>query len=541
MALPKPKMKSYSDKRTELRIKRKDPPQRVPLTSNSNHISVNDKIKFYGIKKGELKKNDLNYERVIVKKIGILIVNYNNLNYTRNCILDLKNQINNNFDLWIVDQNSSEKGTLEFLNVIEKEGVIVVRNKNNLDLNKVWNFFYENCSLEYLCFLNNDVRLTNNFTDDIHKIFATEKTVGAVIHVTNNPQYINASHKLKYEILSPPLYQGWDFCLRRDVYKKIPDTLKIFGGDDFLFGYVVKKNYKIALSYSSPIIHFKEKTRNLINKNDISEIQKKDAENYWKEVNKHKLTHVASTYHTHRSNRYAPEGIKLTQNKNCIFTALIGDYDLLGTSTIGKQTNWDYICFTDNKNLKSDFWKIVYIENNGISQLDNYKLARKIKTTFFERLSSYDYLIWKDARMIINKNLNEYLKKLGENNDILFVKNPLGNSIKIVYENLLKGKLETKEMIERIKERYKNLGYNYNNDLISSGVMLFKNNNKTIKFFSEWWDEIKNFSHRDQLSGNFVLSKNSEIKYKYLSCSIALGLNAYFNRGQRITERLSFK
>ena len=48
--------------------------------------------------------------------------------------------------------------------------------------------------------------------------------------------------------------------------------------------------------------------------------------------------------------------------KKCIYTAIIGDYDNLYSSINNVKTDgWNYICFTDNKNLKSDFWKIIYV------------------------------------------------------------------------------------------------------------------------------------------------------------------------------------
>jgi hypothetical protein len=242
-------------------------------------------------------------------KIGILIVNYNNLDFTRNCVSDIMNQINQNFDLWVIDQNSNEIGTDDFLNELDNELINVVRNDKNYDLNRVWNWFYDECELEYLCFLNNDVRLTNNFTDDIIKIFDIESQVGAVIHVTNNLKYVKADHKLRYEILNPPLYQGWDYTVKREAYTKIPDSLRIFGGDDYIFGNLNMKGYKTALTYSSPIIHYKEKTRIKLG-GEIHKIQVSDGKYYHIERQKRGFQHTDTTMGK-MSNKYPPENIKL--------------------------------------------------------------------------------------------------------------------------------------------------------------------------------------------------------------------------------------
>ena len=485
------------------------------------------------------KKNIAKYNRIEKNpQIGILIVNYNNIEYTKNCVNDVINQINKNFKLYVIDQNSNETGTNDYLESIESINYItIIRNTKNIPLNWVWNKFYEICDLEYLCFLNNDIRLTNNFTDDISKIFNLESSVGAIIHVTNNIKFTKTEHKLNYEILNPPLYQGWDFTLKRSCYTKIPTNLKIFGGDDYLFANLVKNNNKIALTYSSPIIHYKERTRVKIS--NISQIQKNDADNYWTEINKNNLKHIGSTVPT-KSNKYPPNNIKLSQNKNCIYTACIGDYDILYTSNCGKLDDWDYICFTDNKNLNSDFWKIIYVENPSDDLLNNIKLSRYYKTNPFNFLNSYENIIWKDSRILINSNLNSYLSLL-KDNDMFFMKHYQANSILVEFNRVLVGRLETKEIIDKIKLKYKNNGYKYDNGLFASGILMYRNNIKVQMLFKMWWDEINENSHRDQLSLNYVLWKNSEIKYESKEQLKILGNNkCYFKPNKRTKKRFVF-
>jgi hypothetical protein len=117
------------------------------------------------------------------------------------------------------------------------------------------------------------------------------------------------------------------------------------------------------------------------------------------------------------------------------------------------------------------------------------------------------------------------------------LKHPDASNILQEFDRVVRGKIEKREMINNIKQRYAEFGYNYDNGLISSGVMLFKNNEKTIKFFTEWWYEIKNYSHRDQLSGNFVLWRNSDIKYIML-----LGMiNKYFKQLPRNTQAFRYE
>jgi len=472
-----------------------------------------------------------------IHSLSILIVNYNNLTLTKDCINDLNNQINKNFKLYLVDQNSDELGTKEYLESLSELDfdIDIIINESNVDLNRVWNDFYKNTDTEFLCFLNNDVRLTNNFIDDNIKILSENEKIGVVIHVTNNLKYTKAEQKLIFEILSPPLYQGWDFCLRRSAYTLIPDSLRIFGGDDYIFVNLKDRGYEIAMTYSSPIIHYKEQTRKQLG-NEIQEIHKLDGANYFNYLKTNNLTHINSTFNTDKCNKYAPDGIKLIQNNNCVFTTIIGGYDDLPKINI-KNDGWDYICFTNNLNLKSENWKIIYCDTNIFGNMTDIKISRFFKTNFKKYLISYDNLLYIDARIDITTCVSEYKKYLTDV-DIVFLEHPEAKSIKEEMSRVLGGKLENLDNINLLKGKYEKENYTYNNGLFAGGVLLFKNNNKTIKFFDEWWYMIKNYSHRDQLSLNYVLHNNKDLQFKTLKFKEVLSKN--FKQRKRKSDRVKF-
>jgi len=521
------------NERNKLRTSGTPPkPVRVDLLSR-NDIRLGAKFPTGGLPK--LKELSLEYNKNVCNMVGVLIVNLNNLQLTRNCIDSLKKQINTNFKIYLFDQNSDEQGTGKYLTQCEKNGIEVFRHTENVPLNHLWNNFRNVTDCEYLCFLNNDVVLTNTFIDDTIKILDREPTVGAVIHITNNPYHLKAKNTLEYKIFNElPLYQGWDYTLRREIIPEIPPVLQIFGGDDYIFAKINKLGHKIAIAFSSPIIHYKEKTR--VKMPGIQEIQRNDAAHFTRLLREERLGQIDSTINHGISPKFPQPNMILTQNKNCVFTAIIGDYDGLTSTTYPKHPDWDYICFTDNANIKSDFWRVIYIGNDSKSFEDNIKLARYYKTNFHVHLSSYENLMWMDARITIIADINEYLTNL-VNKDIVFLKHPDASNILEEFDRVLDGKRETIEMVEEIRKRYAEFNYNYDNGLISSGVMLFKNNKKTIKFFKEWWYEIENYSHRDQLSANFVLWRNKSLKYVMKPRMI----NRYFKQLKRNTKPFNYE
>lgn len=96
-------------------------------------------------------------------------------------------------------------------------------------------------------------------------------------------------------------------------------------------------------------------------------------------------------------------------NKICLYTAITGSYDNLKDIKY-KEDSIDYICFTNNKNIKSDTWQVRYIDED----LDNLTLARKIKIIGYKYLTNYDITIWIDGAFQLQQPVTNYLNDLCE-------------------------------------------------------------------------------------------------------------------------------
>jgi len=166
------------------------------------------------------------------------------------------------FDILLVDNGSTECGTKEYFNKIQNERIRIKLNNNNEGVNRVWDDFSKE-NYEYLCFLNNDVRISKRFIQDTIEILDKEEKVGIVNHVTNNIKYQTTLDKLTYDVISVRYMQGWDFTIRKSLYTKIPDEIKIFCGDDWLFHNIFERGFLGAIAISSPIIHYQGKSKRI--------------------------------------------------------------------------------------------------------------------------------------------------------------------------------------------------------------------------------------------------------------------------------------
>lgn len=196
--------------------------------------------------------------------ISVLVVNLNNIELTRNCIDDLMMQ-DTEFDLTIVDQNSYESKTNYFLSEFRNlsspvKSITIIKNKFNKSLNSIWNEFVEDSKNEFICLLNNDVRLCPNFISSALDVFNIENEVGFINHVTNNSDFSTFSDNLEYVVINKPYRQGWDPIFRKSCYHRIPDDIKFFYGDDYIYSKLYSSGMKGAYILNSPIVHLWKQT-----------------------------------------------------------------------------------------------------------------------------------------------------------------------------------------------------------------------------------------------------------------------------------------
>lgn len=230
--------------------------------------------------------------------------------------------------------------------------------------------------------------------------------------------------------------------------------------------------------------------------------------------------------------------------KGVVYTAIFGDYEpLLDPKIINE--NLDYICFTDNPNITSDIWNIKiipeFIDNfdfkddsgNKISfkDLDYTRQARAIKSLPHMFLKEYDFSMWVDAGFLIVGDIisfvNRYTKK-----DFLGVTHSVRHCIYDEANEVLRLNIDDNERILKQIKKYENDNYPKNNGLIESGLLFRRHNNpKIIKVMEDWFNEILNFSKRDQISFNYVAWKNNlDFDLANMYCTRNPYFHHYFHR-----------
>ncbi len=204
------------------------------------------------------------------------------------------------------------------------------------------------------------------------------------------------------------------------------------------------------------------------------------------------------------------------QAKSVVYTCITNDYDDLKEIEIYKYVNkdWDYVCFSDNEEFinqgKCGIWEVRPLQFNT---LDNTRNQRWHKTHPHILFPDYQESIWIDGNINI---LTDKLFRIIKNTDLdILVPEHFKNlCIYTEYQDVMKAKLDVKELINQELSLITNDGMPLNYGFAETNLLYRKHHNeKIINCMDMWWNFINKYSKRDQLSFTYVLWKH-DIKPK---------------------------
>lgn len=173
--------------------------------------------------------------------------------------------------------------------------------------------------------------------------------------------------------------------------------------------------------------------------------------------------------------------------KRVIYTAITNGYECLKNPKC-ITPDVDYICFTD-EDIKSPIWQIRKIKS---------KEHKDVKILPHKYLSEYDQSLWVDGSVCIRKDLSLFFEY--QSSIIMFI-HPKRRTIIEEVEICQQKKKAGFFILEKQKKRYKDITF----PLLACGFILRRHNSKKIKsVMNSWYEEIKNYTSRDQISFPYV-------------------------------------
>lgn len=122
--------------------------------------------------------------------VSIVILNWNGKKYVYDCIKSILNQTYKNYEIIIVDNNSTDESCEKLLELYKnEESFKFILNKENTGFSKGMNIGIEACTGEFLILLNNDIYLKEDFIETFVQKLNADKDIdcihGAAFHWTN--------------------------------------------------------------------------------------------------------------------------------------------------------------------------------------------------------------------------------------------------------------------------------------------------------------------------------------------------------------------
>ncbi|MGG5255315.1 glycosyltransferase, partial [Neobacillus sp. SM06] len=340
---------------------------------------------------------------------SIVILTYNKLDYTKQCVESIRKYTHKNeYELIVVD-NYSVDGTVEWLK--EQSDIKCIFNEINAGFPKGCNQGIEIATGDNILLLNNDVIVTENWLQNLVTALYSEPTIGAVGPVTNSAAYYSTipvsfrtldemqSFAKNYNITDSNEWEervkliGFCMLIKREVIEKVGLLDEIFSpgnfeDDDYSFR-IQLAGYKLLICKDTFIYHYgsqswrdkpdeyynllKENERKFIKKwgfnpgystfirNEIINLIEEPAE---KNINVLEVGCACGATLLKIKNKYKNaeiHGIELNENAANIakLYANVTDQNIENAELQFKQNYFDYIIFADVLEHLFDPWKVL--------------------------------------------------------------------------------------------------------------------------------------------------------------------------------------
>lgn len=241
-------------------------------------------------------------ERGMKGLTSIIIVTWNGLEYTRQCIDSLEKYTRLPHELIIVD-NGSTDGTVELLHdyAARRNNVRIILNQSNLGFAKAANQGLMAAEGDYLVLLNNDTVVTENWLENLQTCAESDPQVGMVgprSNYVSGPQQLDVSYNTLSEMhrfarqfnfsdntrwFEVKRLVGFCLLIKREAYQKVGGLDERFAlgnfEDDDLSLRMRESGYRLLCAGDTFIHHYGEATFK-VNQVDYSRTMQENARRF---------------------------------------------------------------------------------------------------------------------------------------------------------------------------------------------------------------------------------------------------------------------
>lgn len=189
------------------------------------------------------------------------------------------------------------------------------------------------------------------------------------------------------------------------------------------------------------------------------------------------------------------------RRRRVVYTCLFGFSEKFTDPKYIASKNTDFICFTDDPDLRSTFWEVRLVKP---WLLDPARISKTFKALPHHFLREYEASLYVDNTVAITAPIDDVFSHLeNQSHDLFCFKHPYRNCIYDEADVVMKAAYDDSETVTRQMNFYRSIGYPAQNGLIAGGFLLRRHRSARLQpVMEEWQRQIIRFSKRDQLSYN---------------------------------------
>jgi hypothetical protein len=209
--------------------------------------------------------------------------------------------------------------------------------------------------------------------------------------------------------------------------------------------------------------------------------------------------------------------------KFLVYTALFGGYDEL-MDPVEVDDNIEYVCITDNENLRSNVWKFIIDDSDELSAAKNRRYKFLPNLVFIE----YDYSLYVDSNIKINRSPYPLMIEMMDY-DICIPSHVKRNCVYDEADACYIAKKLKYDEVRLYKQHLKHIQFPRNAGMTENGIIFRRHHSKnSVKWGERVWELYNSLVRRDQLISPLVVkSEGVQITIMPTNAYIKNGIFSY--------------
>jgi hypothetical protein len=192
--------------------------------------------------------------------------------------------------------------------------------------------------------------------------------------------------------------------------------------------------------------------------------------------------------------------------RKTVYTCVVDGYDRIGAPLIVEGAT-DYIVFSDDSDLAVPSpWQLRPI----LRRERNPRMTARWHKLHPHRLfPESDVSVYIDSNILLRAALSPLLARMLAGAPIAVFRHPERDCPYAEAEVVRRHRLDEAAVVTAQVAYYRSKGFAAKGGLHNSGVLLRRHNDpRLVPFHEDWWRQLKVFSHRDQISLDFMLQRH---------------------------------